>query len=1148
MKKFLTLVLMLVLLVLVGCTPVVKNVTVVFDSNGGSEIGPIVVKKGDTIDEPTPPTMDDYEFLGWYLNDELFDFKTPINESIVLVAQWNEIDNTVYFKVIFKDYDGTVLKEETVAKDKGATAPENPTRENYKFVGWSGSFDKVTSDLVITAQYEQIKKYTVIFKDYDGKVLKEEIVEEGKSATAPKNPTREGYTFTGWDHDYTVVNDNLVINAKYVQDGKTTYNVVFKDHDGKVLKQEIVEEGKGATAPVNPTREGYKFIGWSEAFNNVTSNLEITAQYEEIKYYTVTFKDHDGTILKQEKVEDGKGATAPENPTREGYKFIGWNRSFDKVTGNLTVIAEYEEITKYTVVFKDFDGTVLKEEKVEVGKSATPPSDPTREGYKFIGWNKSFSNVTSNLEIIAQYESTTSSEYSISYELNGGAWGYLTKQDYLLKFLEDFYSFVKPTESYVEFIYGSSSTEFLGSWKEYIGGSVSNTNKLIYNNDIDANNEEYFFNSKQYKEKWYSLSSYVKNVICANNGRFGNPNNTTGYGALDFHRYVINDPSIYIDIYGEGFYSFPSVNEPTLFSYKTSNTAIDLPKPLDSTFKGWYLNSDFSGNPITQIAPNTKGDLVLYANWDTTVTYEIIFDSNGGTPVDNITVQYNEQVTLPTNITKVDYEFKGWTLNDTKVQNPFTFTYRHSIVLKASWKSTNVGLEGLYYDGTPVTYRGSNTVVQIPTDYVQPDTQLRAAWVSSYAGNFSPSANESTMKNNLQVILDLFDKYNLNCMIFHIRTTNNAFYKTDLAPIQSNYGTYESFDDWDYLEWLIDECHKRGIEFHAWLNPYRIKAYGYASDATAQTVANTYKDYPKNPASDPENILMTYRSDGTKGAILNPYEEVVQDYIVDVCLEVMEKYDVDAIHFDDYFYAQMSSGITVLTEPDQDDYEEYIKANPNSGYSKSDASDKKQWRRDNIDKFIYKLHTAMTDFNIKNGKGVQLGISPTGIYRNGNGVVTYDKNGTAITNGSNTAGQEHYNSYLFCDTKNWIDNEWIDYIMPQSYWAFTHSVAGYADVMDWWNKVVENKNVNLYSGIGIYMSVDGGNYSWGRQPYEVSNQILYTTKLKNVKGISFYSYASVRTIDSSTSQVAFKGLNRVLTEYFTEKVGTPETPASKYKK
>ena len=794
------------------------------------------------------------------------------------------------------------------------------------------------------------------------------------------------------------------------------------------------------------------------------------------------------------------------------------------------------DVKTYTVVFKDFDGTILKEETVEEGKNATAPSNPSRDGYDFIGWDKEYNNITSNLEINAKYEITQGSKiYTISYELGGRSWGYYSKNEYLYDFLKDFYDFVSPNESLNIFIYGDSNSEYLGTWVDYIGGAVGKTNKLLCDNNLEANSEDYFLNCSKYKEKWAPLGKWVQ----SQHNRFAG---TGGYyyGALDFYRYVINDPNGYISIYGEEFYGFPSVNEPTLVEYTTSSKSIVLPRPLDSEFGGWYLNSDFSGKEVTEISPNTQGNLVLYALWNKKVTYEISFDTDGGKKLNPITVHFYDEVILPNDLVKEGFTFIGWSLNGVALTESFKFTYRTSIVIKAIWKNNNVVLEDLKYDNSPVYYRNTNNIVQIPSDYVQPDKQLRAAWVSSYAGNFSPSPIEANMKAELNSILDMFEKYNLNCMIFHIRPTNNAFYQTDLAPISSEYSySYEAFEQWDYLTWLIDECHKRGIEFHAWLNPYRIKAYGFGENATTQTVADKYKDYPKNPASDPENILLTYRSDGNKGAILNPYEEEVQDYIVDVCIEVMEKYDVDAIHFDDYFYAQMSSGIKVLEEPDQDDYIEYINANPNCGFSKNNENDKKQWRRENVDAFIKKLSIAMTDYNKENGKGVQLGISPTGIYKNGNG---------SVESGSNTAGQEHYSSYLFCDTKKWIKNEWIDYIMPQTYWAFTHKVAGYADVLDWWDKVVDGTKVNLYSGIGIYMSVSGGNYSWGVQPYEVSNQILYTTKLKNVKGISFYSYGSLKTIDRSTSQIAYKGLQKVINEYWTTKIPTPETMASQYKK
>ena len=187
------------------------------------------------------------------------------------------------------------------------------------------------------------------------------------------------------------------------------YTVTFKDWDGTTLKTEQVIEGGSATAPANPTRVGYTFTGWDVAFNNVTSDLTVTAQYT-INTYTVTFKDWDGTTLKTQTVNYGGSATAPANPTRVGYTFTGWDKAFTNVTSNLTVTAQYT-INTYTVTFKDWDGTVLKTQTVNYGGAATAPADPIREGYTFAGWDKAFNNVTSDLVVTATY---TENEIGVS--------------------------------------------------------------------------------------------------------------------------------------------------------------------------------------------------------------------------------------------------------------------------------------------------------------------------------------------------------------------------------------------------------------------------------------------------------------------------------------------------------------------------------------------------------------------------------------------------------------------------------------------------------------------------------------------------------------------------------------------------------------
>ncbi len=447
--------------------------TVIFQYDDGTKIDEQTVAHGQAATAPADPSREGYTFTGW---DKEFD---NITSDLTITAQFK----IKTFTVTFKDHDDTVLKEETVEYGQAATAPADPSREGYTFTGWDKEFDNITSDLTVTAQFK-IKTFTVTFKDHDDTVLKEETVEYGQAATAPADPSREGYTFIGWDASFDTVKGDLTITALYepatytvtfkgqdgttlktetvthggsatapdapaleghtfknwtLEDGtvvenftnitsdltvqaayaKNIYKVKFVDDDGNIIGgiQEI-EYGGAAVAPDSqliPTYDDRVFTGWDKEFNNITSDLTVTAVYK-TKTFTVTFKDHDGTVLKEETVEYDKAATAPADPSREGYTFIGWDASFDNVKEDITITALYEPIAaKYTVTFKDHDGTTLKTETVESGKSATAPADPTRTGYTFTGWDKDFSNVTADMDVTAQYKLT---EYERVY-ING---------------------------------------------------------------------------------------------------------------------------------------------------------------------------------------------------------------------------------------------------------------------------------------------------------------------------------------------------------------------------------------------------------------------------------------------------------------------------------------------------------------------------------------------------------------------------------------------------------------------------------------------------------------------------------------------------------------------------------------------------------
>ena len=188
-------------------------------------------------------------------------------------------------------------------------------------------------------------------------------------------------------------------------------------------------------------------------------------------------------------------------------------------------------------------------------------------------------------------------------------------------------------------------------------------------------------------------------------------------------------------------------------------------------------------------------------------------------------------------------------------------------------------------------------------------------------------------------------------------------------------------------------------------------------------------------------------------------------------------------------------------------------SNPNSN-----LKDKSDWRREQINLLIESLHNEITNFNKKNKKYVQFGISPSGIYKNSknNDTVNYDSEGNAITKGSDTNGLQHYDDHLFADTLKWIEKGWIDYIIPQIYWAHNHINAPFKKVIDWWNRVVLYKNINLYAGIGLYKCYDGNEttaFGWRTENNELYNQLTFVPNddtPRKIEGFSIYQFTALK--------------------------------------
>ena len=338
----------------------------------------------------------------------------------------------IEYSVTFVDWDGTILKQESVLNGTSAVAPADPIREGYTFIGWDKDFSNVQSDLTITAQYSKnIVYYTVIFVDWDGTEIKTEEVEEGLSATAPADPVREGYTFTGWDKDFSNVQSDLIVMALY-EKIPVYYTITFLDWDGTVLE---CHKWREHTLPVierNPERSStveytYTFIGWSPEIVPVTSDATYTATYTATKRkYQIHFLNYNGVELQASQVEYGAlPEYIGETPTRPStvqynYVFDGWTPEIVSVTKDANYTATYASfLRQYTVTFLDWDGTILSEQVVDFGTAATAPANPVREGYTFVGWDKDFSNVQSDLIVTAQYTKNTV-YYTITFVNDNG--------------------------------------------------------------------------------------------------------------------------------------------------------------------------------------------------------------------------------------------------------------------------------------------------------------------------------------------------------------------------------------------------------------------------------------------------------------------------------------------------------------------------------------------------------------------------------------------------------------------------------------------------------------------------------------------------------------------------------------------------------
>lgn len=362
------------------------------------------------------------------------------------------------------------------------------------------------------------------------------------------------------------------------------------------------------------------------------------------------------------------------------------------------------------------------------------------------------------------------------------------------------------------------------------------------------------------------------------------------------------------------------------------------------------------------------------------------------------------------------------------------------------------------------------------------EKEMRGVWVSTvYNLDFPsrPTTDAQQLRNETVEILDNCKAMGMNAVFLQVRAASDSFYKSSIYPwsqwLTGSQGTAPS-DDFDPLRYWISEAHERGIEVHAWVNPYRATKNSAGGSLSSLALNNPARQHPE--------YCVLY-SDGNY--YYDPALPEVRQLVIDGIKEIIDNYDVDGIHMDDYFYPGTSFN-------DDASYQKY-----NRG-----ISDRGDWRRDNVNLLIKGIKEAVDS----SGKDIDFGISPCGIWAN--------KSSTPY--GSDTAGMEAYYQ-LYADTRLWAQSEWIDYIAPQIYWEIGFAIADYKVLADWWSDVVDGTSTKLYTGLADYRA-DGGTGKWYNGA-AIGEQLQYNDTVKNVDGEIHFRY-----------KLMTGGVRNIVTDYY----------------
>ncbi|MBL7813493.1 MAG: family 10 glycosylhydrolase [Saprospiraceae bacterium] len=348
-----------------------------------------------------------------------------------------------------------------------------------------------------------------------------------------------------------------------------------------------------------------------------------------------------------------------------------------------------------------------------------------------------------------------------------------------------------------------------------------------------------------------------------------------------------------------------------------------------------------------------------------------------------------------------------------------------------------------------------------------PKREFRAAWVATVSNIDWPSSKNLSVAAQKQEFVTILDKHKqagLNAVFVQVRGYCDAIYPSLFEPWSDVLtGLQGRSPQYDPLDFMISECRKRGMEFHAWFNPYRVLANINTAIVDSNHVSRKRPEW-----------LLAYGN----ARILDPGLPEVRNYVTSVVLDVVKRYDIDGVHFDDYFYPYPQTGLVL------NDDSTYIRYN--RGFVNRD-----NWRRDNVDLFVKMISDTLKAVK----PWVKFGISPFGIWQNRSSTQPL---------GSATNGLQSY-SDIFADSRKWMQQGWLDYAAPQLYWYIGFSAANYSVLVPWWNDVAFGKHV--YIGQGAYRINADANWNAAQMP----TQIRLNRQYANVFGSIYYNTTSLKS-------------------------------------